>query len=129
MMELHPAIAFAIPFLTGLLTAYLAEKRGRKWSTWFLVGFIFGLIGTAALYLTPTKSKEEILTSPKPKIPAKNQKLWFYLDSKNIQQGPISTDKLHEDLKVGTLTNKTYVWNEDMEDWLHIEKVTDLVQA
>ncbi len=76
-MELHPAIAFSIPFLTGLLSAYLAEKRGRKWSTWFFVGFIFGLLGAASLYLFPIKNKEKVLTTSKPKTPVKNQKLWF----------------------------------------------------
>ena len=58
-MNIHPAIAICIPFLMGFVCSYLAQKRGRGWAVWFLVGFIFGLIGTLVLYILPNKANEK----------------------------------------------------------------------
>lgn len=47
---------------------------------------------------------------------------YFYIDSRNQQQGPVDRDKL-----VGLgLTPETYVWCQGMKDWQQAKSVPDL---
>ena len=43
--------------------------------------------------------------------------LWYYADSQNRQQGPISADALLDLHRQGLLSGSTLVWSEGLEDW------------
>ncbi|TXI40273.1 MAG: DUF4339 domain-containing protein [Nitrosomonas sp.] len=49
--------------LIGLLTSHLAQKRGRDSLTWFIVGILMGVFSLLLLYLLPSVSKQERISS------------------------------------------------------------------
>jgi hypothetical protein len=48
---------------------------------------------------------------------AKEHRMWYYLDEKNAQQGPMSIYLLQNAWQEGKVTRSTYVWNEEFEEW------------
>ena len=76
----------------------------------FLISFTMGSIA----YYIAKKKKEE----PKASLPAPvANKIWYYLSEDMTQSGPISTHALKQAWKDGTVTDTTYIWNEDLDDW------------
>lgn len=125
-------LMMSIFILIGLLTGYCAQRRGRDAKVWFLIGFLFGLIGLGALFLFPRKDMEEVpntesLNTSKPiedqveppRIESQSKE-WFYLDKQNNQFGPITFESLKEKLNSGIVDGSTYVWTEGMENWMRI---------
>lgn len=105
--------------LMGLISAYLAYRRDRNPYLWFTIGFLFGLIGVFTAFFGSSKKKN---TKPQPSPPILNiigptDKFWYYVDSQNQQQGPLSHGALVNAWKQGKLLPSTYVWNETMSDW------------
>ena len=126
------SLIFFIATLMGILSAFLAKKRGRHPYGWFFIGFLLGLIGIALLYLLP-KIKPQDTDTPQPRerkapIPPKiiEDKLWYYLDSKHKQHGPVGQSFLVNELRGKRLSEHTYVWNEDLTEW---KKVKDLKET
>ena len=80
---------------TGILSAYLAYRRGRNPYIWFFIGGFFGLLGTIFLFFAPRSKKAEEaskpLTPPKsePYLFGPAEKFWYYLDNGQAQIGPI----------------------------------------
>lgn len=104
----------------GLLSAYLANRRGRNPFGWFAIGFFFGLFGILAIFFIPPSKKEEIAIAPiepKPYLFGPIHKFWYYLDKTHQQIGPMSYDALSRAWKEGAIPPSTFVWNEDLEEW------------
>jgi hypothetical protein len=103
----------------GFISAYLASKRHRNPYTWFVVGFLFGLLGIFAICIAGNKKKLLIIppAAPNFKIHGPSDKFWYYLDPAHQQKGPMSLDGLTTAWKNGTVSPETYVWHEEMTEW------------
>lgn len=125
--------------LVGFSTAYFAYQRGRNPYAWFMIGVFFGLLGLLFVFLLPVvnaneaelnergNDSQEVLTL----LPSREThdflvKDWFYLDSQNKQEGPISFAILNKILEEGKIQKSTFVWCEGMGDWKRIEDFSEL---
>ena len=114
--------------LAGLISAYIAQRRGRNPYFWFGIGFLFGLIGVLAIFIIPNPKRvqrEEVTTQsePKPYIDGPIDRFWYYLDGSRQQQGPMSHDALTEAWKRGKITISTLVWYEDLANWTELQEL------
>jgi len=122
--------------LIGVSTAYFAQQRGRNPYIWFAIGIFFGLLGLLFVFLLPVVNANEESDSNvdkesfAPLLPQKNHEFlindWFYLDSQNKQQGPISFNALKKMLEEEEIKRSTFVWSEGMPDWKKIEEFGEL---
>lgn len=115
-------LSYAITWLIfGAASAYMARSRGKNPYLWFVLGMLFGVFGILFLFFGPKaqrKSNDPNTIDITPHFdPKLKEQLWYYLDQDNAQNGPMSFDALTEALKQGKVSEKTYVWNERLEDW------------
>ena len=115
---------FLISFTMGLLAAYIAKKKEKNPYGWFFCGFFFGLLGVIFLYFLSPKKKEEkvVVAAPAPVDPFANT-IWYYLDQDMNQTGPMSYPVLKKAWNDGVISNTTYIWNPDLEDWKQLEDI------
>lgn len=117
--------------ILGSINAFLAKRQGKNPYLWFLLGSILGIFGIFLLYYTPAVAPSQKQTN-NPANPttidiitnvndADKEKFWYYLDPQNKQFGPMSFDALTRAWHAGTITQKTYVWNENLEHWIRFE--------
>jgi hypothetical protein len=116
----------------------MARRRGRNPAIWFFLGVVLGVIALIVLYFLPQKKtlatagatpmqKAAIPISSNEEISEKPpEKLWYYLDSEKAQFGPMSFYALQEAWDDDKITASTYIWNEDMENWVRLENLIDL---
>jgi uncharacterized membrane protein YfcA len=113
--------------ITGLITAYVANRRARKPIPWFFVGFCFGLLGLLFFFVMPQKKKPAPLPSvkpePQPYILGPADKYWYWLDASHAQVGPMSYTALSNHWKQGKIKPETYVWHEDLTDWKPLQEL------
>jgi len=114
-------------FLIGILSAYLAYRKGRNLYLWFFLGFVFGIFGILAIFFAPSEKKKPLSTpipvKPEPAIQGPKDKFWYYLDPVNEQHGPMSHDALTCALKDGKVTPSTFVWHEDLAEWKPLKEM------
>lgn len=127
--------------VTSLLFAWIcghyALRRGRNPTTWFVAGTFFGIFALIALFLFPKrKPKSQTPASSTPKVPSikaacpiQAQRLWYYLDEKKEQFGPMSFNALSQAWLKGAVQEQTYVWNEEMKNWQPLKEVATLQQS
>lgn len=121
----------------GWVTAYLAERRGRRWFPWFTIGFFFGLFGPFILYIFPSllakkSSPRASFVQPEPNtieveavfVPRSTG--WYYLDQQNAERGPLSLREIRRMWEENVLRELTFVWNETMPNWKRIGEIQDL---
>jgi hypothetical protein len=139
-------ISLIFLFLIGSFCAYTAKMRGRHPQRWFIIGVLIGALGLLLLYLLPPKNRalasnsqtplpDKLLSSerapfedPKPlKRVSTPEKLWYYLDENQSRFGPMSFQRLKDIWKNKEIQKETYVWNEEMENWMHIEDAGELL--
>ena len=122
----------------GWLSSRMARRRGRNTAIWFFLGVVLGVIALIVLYFLPQKKtlatavaapmqKAAIPISPSEEISVKTpEKLWYYLDSEKAQFGPMSFYALQKAWDDDKIIASTYIWNEDMENWVRLENLIDL---
>ncbi|MCB1107401.1 MAG: DUF4339 domain-containing protein [Chlamydiia bacterium] len=129
---MHIAL-YLLSWLTlGWICSRMAEKRGRNPMIWGTLGVILGLIAVFILYFLPSKKEKEKVVSIIPNSTEKvcnkpPEKLWYYLDKEKKEHGPMSFYALQEAWDDDKITAKTYVWNEEMDHWTHLEDLADLL--
>lgn len=47
---------------------------------------------------------------------------WYYVDN-NVQQGPVSAEEIKHLVSTGKITDQTYVWREDLDNWKFFSEV------
>jgi hypothetical protein len=119
--------------------SHFAKKRGRNPMNWFIAGLFFGIFALLALFLMPIRRPEEIKKpdqkslSPEPPLavlqPDHIGKLWYFIDKEKKQLGPMSLDALSQAWKEGKVGDKTFVWNEAMDNWRHFQDVIKSTQT
>lgn len=119
-----------IKIATGLITAYLAIRRGRRPVFWFFIGFFFDLLGLIAFFFVPTPKKKLIpvpltgtKTVPEPYLFGPADKFWYYLDESREQVGPMSHSGITNAWKGGKLSPATFIWHEDLPEWKPLEEL------
>lgn len=50
-------IAIAIPFVTAVLTAFIAKRKGRNVAGWFILGFLLQLLALAVVVFLPSRKQ------------------------------------------------------------------------
>ena len=116
----------AAALLFGAISAYLAHRREKNPYKWFFIGFLFGVFGVFALFFLPQKKRAPASGLPVPPllvIKGPIDKLWYYLDPSQQQQGPMSHHALTGAFREGKISLSTYVWNEDMTDWKTLKEL------
>jgi len=113
--------------LLGILSAYIAYRRGRNIYLWFFIGFVFGIFGILAIFFAPSDKKKApilpVTRPPEPTIQGPKDKFWYYLDPANQQHGPMSHDALTLAWKDGKVTPASFVWHEDLSEWKTLKEM------
>lgn len=121
--------ALIASFIIGVLSSYIAFKRGRNPYLWFAVGFIFGLFGIMAIFFAPLAKKKRVAAprpKPQPYIHGPTDKFWYYVDELRTQQGPVSHHALSKAWKEGKLQPSSLVWHENLENWKPLQEMIRL---
>lgn len=108
----------------ALLTRSKAAKYKKNTTLWFWIGFIFGIWGLLAFYLTKKRSSlqtnpQEITASSKSLLTL-NYSTWYYNMNQEIQ-GPSSADYIEKLYANGELHDQTLLWNETLTDWTELK--------
>jgi uncharacterized membrane protein YfcA len=118
---------------TGLITAYIAYRRKRNPASWFLIGFLFGLIGLLFFFFSPQRKKPApaapVKPQPKPYVFGPADKYWYFLDAGQTQVGPMSYTALSNHWKQGKIKPDTFVWHEDLVDWKPLQELIRMQEA
>lgn len=131
-------LSILLSLILGLGCSHLARQRGRGPFNWFIAGIFFGIFALILLFILPIR-KGKLSNSgnlPPQKIPkltvlfpAHEEKLWYFLDDKKAQIGPMSLDGLSRAWNEGKVQGHTYVWNESMDNWQHFQEVIKPLQT
>jgi len=130
-----------IALLLGVLTAYLAMRRGRNPVAWFVIGSLLGIFGLLILFLVPSfetagtgeeKKKEpsrtvDVIPQEKRKVEELPYEEWYYLDSEHKQTGPVPFRSFRDLWNQEKINSTTYVWKEGMENWKYVRDLPDLL--
>lgn len=126
--------------ICGSICAHFAKKQGRSPRKWFFLGMLLGLLGLLLLFVlryyeiwrlkrkggkqkeesslkTASTSAKNLSTNTAPHI------LWYYLDSQQQQQGPMSFNALERAWKEDRVFTSSWVWNEEFSDWKRFNEV------
>ena len=106
--------------IIGAISAFLAYKRQKNPYLWFAIGFFFGIFGIMAIFFAPRsirKKESPVPAAPLPIIHGPTDKLWYYLDTAQAQQGPMSHHALTTAWREGKIDLSTYLWNEELTEW------------
>ncbi len=119
-----------IALLMGVISAYLALRRGKNPFIWFCVGALLGVLGLLILFFmsqpTPEQRKGEVIL-PREKPPSFVQKNWYYLDSEHNQYGPISFTQMKGLFHEKRLLPANFVWQEEMTNWKKLEDLPEVL--
>jgi hypothetical protein len=128
MMHLFFSLLFCL--MIAIATSQCAIQRGRNPRVWFISALFFGVFALIALFLIP-RAKRRAIAPPAQAMPptltaltpSQADKLWYYLDEDKKQLGPMSFIALGKNFHEGKLQDHTYVWNEEMEQWMRFNDV------
>jgi len=131
-----PALILPL-FAFGVATAYFANKMNKNPWLWFAIGMLFGWPAMLFLLLSPSFGKQTALKTMHPSAkqpvlseidrffihPKYMQQLWFYLDIKRNQVGPVSLNGLKQAYSEGKVTHNSWVWNDSFPEWKKIHSL------
>ena len=134
MLSIKELILLALAM--GSISAYIAIRKKKNPIAWFFAGFLFGLPGVIFTFFSPFKTKPSLkgfqklrkasLSSKAPPPPKPvDRRLWYYLDQKNEQCGPMSINALKDTWEKRKVGPQTFVWNDELENWKKIEELSD----
>ena len=124
-MQLHfsPFMLVTAAFM-GVVSAYLAAKRGKNPYLWFVLGFSFGIFGIFAIFFASMskKAQKPLPRQPVYQLDGPSDKFWYYLDPSHTQQGPMSRDALLTAWRAGKVNLSTLIWHEELTDWKPLQE-------
>jgi len=111
--------------LFGVMAAFFAHSRGKNPYLWFVVGFLFGMLGVVALFLPFTTKRKPVRRQQRPQAPRPPEQrlvgpsncFWYYLDEQQQQKGPMSFQAITKAWKRGEILPDTFVWHEELPEW------------
>ncbi|MEL7431401.1 MAG: DUF4339 domain-containing protein [Chlamydiota bacterium] len=119
MLTTEQTFGFIFLLLFATLAAELAAKKGLRWKAWFFWTLLFGPLAIVVLYLL--RGKEQKTTKNLKFFSIEVEGLWFYLDEKSKQMGPVSSRKIQEMLQKDLLSKDSYIWSEGMKHWERLQ--------
>ncbi len=143
-------VSFIILVIIASLTAYYADRKGRSFTVWFILGVLLGVFAPLILFFLPSLREEdvgegqptmtvsrpdpslELISPPLAPVPVwkeEENKLWYYLDQEHQQMGPVSMIALRDMWNRGLLELNSYVWTEGMGQWQKVEQLPELKEA
>lgn len=143
-------VSFIILVIIASLTAYYADRKGRSFTIWFILGVLLGVFAPLILFFLPSLRGEDVdegqptmtvskpdsslerLSPPLAPVPTwkeEEDKLWYYLDQEHQQMGPVSIVALRDMWNRGLLELNSYVWTEGMGQWQKVEQLPELKDA
>lgn len=136
-MQLFNLLLFWLFF--GILSSYIAQRKGRRPLLWFFIGVLFGILAAALVFFLPkpnlkTGFRSNLQKKSPPSIPRNLQrsdawlKMWYYLDPARTQKGPIEFPDLIKIVKGKEITEKTLIWGEGMAEWKPLSEVPEVLQ-
>lgn len=140
-------ITLIIISLMGWSISRWMQMRGHNALLWFAIGALLSFIGLFVLYALPfglfllllgatlfytlylQKEAPSSLPPDQQIIDIKGERLpppidWYYLDDKQQQQGPFSSEELQQLFNERSLTLDTLVWNENLGEWKKMRDLT-----
>ena len=151
-LDFTALLSFILLVIVAAITAHYARLKGRNPFLWFIIGLLFGIFAPLFLLFLKPKQEEEETKSPgmteltpdpslsqqreiplpldvPPVVQKEENKLWYYLDDKHEQIGPVSLIALRELWKRGLLQLNQYVWSDGMTEWKTVDELPDLKEA
>ncbi|MBA2369995.1 MAG: DUF4339 domain-containing protein [Candidatus Protochlamydia sp.] len=141
-------ISFFILLIIATLTAYYADRKGRSFTIWFILGVLLGVFAPLILFFLssnngvnennnlpamtvskPDPSLQPTSSPPPLELKETEDKLWYYMDKDHQQMGPVSVVALRDLWNRGLLEHTSYVWTQGMSDWLKVEQLPELKAA
>src|SRR3990167_8588744 len=87
--------AIFLSSVIGLISAYIAYRRGQNPLIWFFIGLCFGLLGLFFFFFTtPPKKRKEVQKELLPKLVGPVHKFWYYAEN-NAPVGPLSYQAIY----------------------------------
>ncbi len=136
--------------IIGLISAFVAKRKGKNPLLWFAIGTFFSLLGLILLLLLPKNkddddkstlapvhsmnseggapAEEESYSEPTPtakRIKSDPSFQWYYVfesDSSAEVRGPMTIDLLRKAVVSLKLPLATYIWCDDFPDWTQISE-------
>lgn len=117
----------ALSLITGAMCGLMAYRCGRRPLLWFLLGFLFGLIGVFVLFFLArrTRSSEKqhaVVAGPSPW----ESDYWYFLDGERKRRGPFNLRQLASAAKAGDLKQESWVWNDQLSEWRQVHHLDGL---
>jgi len=126
-------LSIIISFFLACQCGHCAKRKGRDATVWFMAGAFFGIFALLILLFLPARKLNKIVAAPiAPDTPFEalstlhTEKFWYFLDEHKTQYGPMSFTALKSAWNKGTIREKTFVWNEEMENWKPLKEVVRL---
>src|SRR4051812_10524826 len=99
----HPPmwLICSIGLVFGLYLAKKAAGLGKNRNLWFMIGFLFGIYGLVAFWITKKRTKKQIqaptvvVNPPEPSI-RYSDAFWYYLDEAHSTVGPMSHSRIEQ---------------------------------
>jgi hypothetical protein len=112
-----------------------ARRLGKNPIIWLVLGALFGIFAFLALVfiglrkpVKKTAPAAPLVPTPVALSPSHAEKFWYYLNNNKEQFGPMSFQGLGKAWKEGAVSETTFVWNEEMENWQHFKDVVTVEQ-
>lgn len=55
--------------------------------------------------------------------------LWFYVDAKGAQAGPVSVEQLYSLVSSKTITTANFAWRQGLPNWVPMHSIPDLART
>jgi hypothetical protein len=131
----------AASLLFGASCSFLAYKNQKNSYFWFAIGLCFGIFGLIFLFfyiLIRNRQKSALKKQPVGKekeelalvhsLASYSESMWYYVDAKNQQVGPISHNLLNQKIQNGTISISSLVWNEHLSEWKKLQELLATVK-
>jgi len=127
---------FLMALFMGSLNAYIAKRQGRPQLPWFFVSFTLGIFGFILYFLYPAltsyfvpEKKKKVSPTPLSAPQDRSEawlKMWYYLDERREQKGPIEFPDLIQTWKERNISDESFVWGEGMEEWKTLHELPEV---
>lgn len=114
--------------LFGSICAYAAKKKNLNQLGWFALGFAFGVFALVVLTFIRPKKVAAALPELEPLFPSESpltEKMWYYLTPEQEQVGPMSYNALERAYRADLISDETYLWNDDLDNWQPLSTIKD----
>ncbi len=128
------AVFFVTCFIACLWTYIgyrIAIQQNRNPYLWAIAALLLGLLAILILYMLPKRARQASIQPAIPPVAIHEIELpgpWYFLNDNRETRGPYSPQEFRKAFKEGAFHTKSYVWNEDFDDWKKVEEDKSLIE-